>query len=258
MKNYLFLAIIYLTLIQPSISQNNPDVCTSCGPEGLENTRENIDNLKELEDPYNGIFHLRVTRFFFSTNVSTASFLDNDLVITANHNLMYSPFITKIEFYLNGEWIKINKRHLKIYHYHKSLFHKKIKDIAVIKIKNLNALKDVKHTNFILQDYDDIENKENLDFHLTGFPCDRPNILVDKKTISTELSINNTNKIIGYKKLYTCTGDSGAPLWFEINGKYYLTSIHHGGNDIGVFENESINLGIKINADLINWIDEMK
>ena len=259
-KKLIINLLFILFVIVPCIGQNNNNICTTCGPKGanLENKRENIENGKEIETPYNGIFHLKVTRAFFSTNVSTASFIKNYLVITANHNVMYSPLITKIEFFINGKWIKIKKKDLKIFHYHNGLFHKRRKDIALIKIENLDILRKIEHTNFNPQIYEEVKGKGNLTFHLTGFPCDKPNILVDKKTSSSALSMDSTNKIIGYEELYTCTGDSGAPLWFKSNDKYYLISIHHGGNDIGAFGNKTINIGVKITSDVLKWINEKK
>lgn len=252
----IILTTILISIFSLAFAQN--DLCKTCGPQGigLENKRENIIDGKELEAPYNGVIHLRVTRFYVSSNISSASFIENDLIITANHNLMYSPFITKIELYLNGKWIKVKKKHLRIYHYHQGLFHKKSKDIAIIKIKNTSSIEEINHTKFKLKVYDDIDKKDEKIFHLTGFPCDRPNTLVDKRTTSKELSFDSTNKIVGYSNLYTCTGDSGAPFWFLDNEEYYVSSIHHGKMDIKTSDNKAINVGSKITADVIKWINE--
>ncbi len=240
-----------------SFSYSQSVVCKSCGPKGvdMEEKRENIVDGKELETPFNGIIHLRVTRNFISSNISTASFIDDDLIITANHNLMYSPFITKIELFLNEKWIKIKKRHLKIHHYHQGVFHKKAEDIAIIKIKNTIAIESSNYSSLDLTSFDGVAQKENKIYHLTGFPCDRPNILVDKKTSFKEFSEDSSNQFLGYRNLYTCTGDSGAPLWFFDNDTYYLCSIHHGKRIISD-SGEAINVGIKITQDVINWINK--
>ncbi|QGK73186.1 serine protease [Flavobacterium sp. SLB02] len=228
-------------------------ICTDCGPAGLENNRTNIVSGNEKLSPYNGIFHLRVTRGFIRTNLSTGTFIANDLIITANHNLMYSPFITKVEFFLNGNWIKISN--YKIYHYHQSFLHKRNKDIAILKIFNLEKLKNISHTNFIPCDYSKIESTAGINFNLTGFPCDRPDTLVEKTTWSDNLLSDQTNTVFSYKKLYTCTGDSGAPLWFEKEGRNFIVSIHHGGNDFGAFDDNNTNVAIKITPDIITWIN---
>jgi hypothetical protein len=100
----LLLVLVFFELTYPCFAQ---EVCTTCGPSGLENYRTNVIGNREKDVPYNGIVRLIVTRFFFWTNYSTASFIADDIIITANHNVMYSPFITKVEIHSNDEWFKL-------------------------------------------------------------------------------------------------------------------------------------------------------
>lgn len=247
----IILTYILILICSLSFSQDK-----NCGPHGLglENKRINIIDGKELTNPYKGIIHLKIKRLFSGSNLSTASFIKNDLIITANHNVMYSPFITKIEIFVNGKWIKLKKKNVRIHHYHQGIFHNKNKDIAIIKIKNISVLEGVNITSFNAKPYAGITAYEKNDFHITGFPSDRPNILVDKSGSSSEFILDNSNNIIGYNNVYTCKGDSGAPLWYKSDNKYYLLGIHHGKKNIRTEQNITMNASILITPEVEKWI----
>ncbi|MFY0713693.1 trypsin-like serine protease [Seonamhaeicola sp. NFXS20] len=249
--NKTILTYILILICSLSFSQDK-----NCGPHGLglENKRINIMDGKELTSPYNGIIHLKIKRLFSRSNLSTASFIKNDLIITANHNVMCSPFITRIEIFVNNKWIKLKKRNVRIYHYHQGIFHNRNKDIAIIKIKNVSVLEGLNITNFNIKPYASIPTNEKNDFHTTGFPSDRPNILVDKSGSSSEFVLDNSNNIIGYNNLYTCKGDSGAPLWYQSDNKFYLLGIHHGKKNIKKEQNTTMNSSILITPQVEKWI----
>lgn len=249
--NKIILTIVFILASSLSFSQSGV-----CGPTGLglENNRVHIIDGKELTAPFNGIIHLRVKRLFRAPKLSTASFIKKDLIITANHNVMNSPFITKIEVFVNGKWIKLKKKHLRIYHYHQGLFHNRNKDIAIIKIKDLTPLEGLDITTFKVKSYEHITAHEEKDFHLTGFPSDTPNTLVDKSGSSTEFILESSKKIVGYNNLYTCEGDSGAPLWFKEDNTFYVCGIHHGKKRIDTYNNKILNAAILITPTIEKWI----
>lgn len=255
---YLFVAGSYCCYGQvPDDCGACKDCKNDCGPFEAINLREVIrgDNLKSA--PYNGIIHIGVKRLGQSPRYSTASFIGKNLLLTANHNVMSSKFIVNIEFclVLNGQdqWITLKKSDFEILHFTKK--HDKWNDVALIKLKNTNFLKNTNYTIFRTANIDDLKPAENIFYHLTGFPCDKPDILVDKKTQKKGLEFDTTNTIISYSNLFTCTGDSGAPLWIEKDNTFYILGIHHGGDDINAFpEKDQTNVSRKLTSDILKWI----
>lgn len=261
MKTFQLSWILYLTSLWFCFGQDYPrNDNAKCGTDILyENQRQIIDDGEQLMSPYNGIFQLKVTRAFFMEKYSTASFLGDRLVITANHNIMYSPFITNIEFYLNGKWIPVKRKNIKIHHFHQSLFHKKNKDIGLIELKDIKAIRNIEHVNFVPIDFENFDAERSFQYHLTGFPSDyKGPVLVDKTTDYSGLTIDShTKKQLGYEKLYTCKGDSGAPLWFESEGRFYVAGIHHGRNSSS-FQGISRNICTRIDAEVLSWISTIQ
>ncbi len=56
--------------------------------------------------------------------------------------------------------------------------------------------------------------------------------------------------------MFTCTGDSGAPLWLKDNNDFFIIGIHHGGGKDGKFYDNS-NISVKINDQIVNWINSI-
>jgi len=233
------------------------DCSDSCGPAGKENLRTNIVKEQLNTSPFNSIVHIVVKRIYRRTgSPSTASFIGGNVLITANHSLIRSPFISDIILKMNGMSVKLKKRDFKIYHFHQGLFHKENKDIAILVLRKdiKDALGDYSH--FQLANFDLIKpNTEK--FHLTGFPFDRPDTLVDKTTGYKDIKKESSGNALGYD-LYTCKGDSGAPLWCQDNGIFKVVSIHHGKGGLSEFDCRTTNWGIKVTSEIIEWVDRKK
>jgi len=236
------------------------DCRNDCGPFNKRGERKEIISTLLNVAPYDGIIHIGVKRAGQSTRYSTATFIDKDVMITANHNVMTSLMITSIQFNIrkNGKdvWITLGIGDFEILHFTRR--HDKWNDVALIWIKNLKPFGDYKYTIFNTADIGQITTNVDDLFHLTGFPCDKPDILMDKTTQKANLEFDATNTIISYSNLFTCTGDSGAPLWIEKEGKFYIVGIHHGGDDINAFpEKNETNISRKLTPNILNWIKRM-
>ncbi|MFD2585035.1 trypsin-like serine peptidase [Pedobacter vanadiisoli] len=249
--------ILFNSLMLISIALLAQDCSDSCGPAGKESLRTNILKEELNTSPFNSIVHIVVKRIYRSTgSPSTASFIDSNVLITANHSLIRSPFISDITLKMNGMSIKLKKRDFKIYHFHQGLFHKENKDIAILVLKK--DVKDVlrSYSHFQLANFDLIRDTTHK-FHLTGFPFDRPDTLVDKTTGYNDLKKEPSGKVVGYG-LYTCKGDSGAPLWYEDNGIFKVVSIHHGKGGLPEFDCKTTNWGIKVTSEVVEWVNRKK
>lgn len=266
MRTFYFLTILSIFLTFSSVNAQIPKTCgacksckNDCGPYNKVNERKNITEGKLKEKPFDGIIHIGVKRLLSSPNYSTASFISENMLITANHNVMGEGAITSIAFCLSTEkgdrWVTLKSKYFDIIHLYQP--HDKWRDIALIKLKNTDFLKDYSFSIFELSDPASLHLENETLIHLTGFPCDRPDVLVEKNTPYENLLTDKTNRIIGYPTLFTCTGDSGAPLWVEKEGKYYIIGIHHGGDDLNPSafpEVEDINVSVKISDMIIDWI----
>lgn len=179
--------------------------------------------------------------------------MNDSVLITAHHNLVRKAHITRIRYQIDGKNVELRKKDFKIIYYQKNLNTKT--DIAVIKITNTSKI--VNRENKFEIDEKVISNINDSAF-LTGYPCDYSGKkMLNKSTPSSLLKISSDSKLIGYP-LYTCTGDSGAPLWVELNGKYYLIGIHHGGNEgIVDFKDTQYNVSVYLNTAVIKWLSSI-
>jgi len=243
-KNMAFVLLLFTEIVASGQQCKSP-----CSQLGNPNARRNILQDTSVE-PYSSIIQLSVKRWwnFRTINTSTASQYEKGRLITANHNLMFSPFIKSIELKFNNDTLKLRPRDFKTHHYHKWLWHKKRKDIAVLVLKDSlsNRLKGV--TSFKLAKCVCVDTTDSV--HLTGFPCDRLDTLVDK--VDTLKLFDKKGRIVGYNH-YTCKGDSGAPIWMPKNNKYHLVAIHHGCGRPPAFKKET-NWGIAITEDVLKWV----
>ena len=251
MKKSLFI-ILLLFLITKLNAQSND--CSCLGVDEWKNERLVVDTELGTRNPYNSIINVHIKRWYNSGFYGTASFINNSTIITAHHNLVRKGHITKITYVINGETVILKKKDFKIQHYKKK--YKINSDIAIIKILNPNKIKEVQSH---LKISEDIVKNISSNIHLTGFPCDSDDDeMLDKNTSFNSLKIDSSEKLIGYP-LYTCTGDSGAPLWVYQDNSYYLIGIHHGGNEGNIeFKDSLYNISVYLNKNVINWINSIK
>jgi len=85
---------------------------------------------------------------------------------------------------------------------------------------------------FSIANYDSL--KSNIDsLFITGYPSDKQETK-DGSLWTKGDKIQNvfdTRNYLSYG-IYTETGDSGAPIWTYLNGKYYVVGIHNRGPEI--------------------------
>lgn len=259
MRNTLMTLIFVHFLFNNSIGSVNSNC--DCGPKAKESERELIDSLKRQAKPYNSIVHIRYKRWV--TGWSSASFIGDDLIITARHSVGKKlGLATKwIEIYLPespSTCVKLSKRDFKIIEMGDDLKG----DIALVKILNSELQNRIKHSSLVCANTSAIEALHNTKaiVHLTGFPCDKNGALIDKSLPANELVFTLDGKaqnVFCAYGIYTCTGDSGAPLWYEKDGVYYIIGVHHGGGKDASFDAE-LNMSLLINDDVINWINSNK
>lgn len=246
--------LLFFALIQLSMFGQTERICTTCGPEGQAENREFIPVAQRVDAPYNGVVKLNVKRWIGGA-YGTASAIAKDMLITANHNVMWDPFLRHLTFTIGDKDYFLRKSDYKVHHYHQGLFHNRAKDIAIIKITNPNKYLPEDVT-FFAPSLAPAATQEYT-YTMVGCPCDKKGEFMSKSATQDQVRQDLDLRFLVYPNLYTCTGDSGAALWYENNGSYNLVSIHHGKrNFIGL--TGSKNTGIKITQDVLNWIEGLR
>lgn len=249
-----FYVLILILSYQFSTAQNPnfaqcPQGDDSCGPMQNQNKRRAINGDVLQQTPYSFILHQEIKRG--KTSYSTGSFISPTMIITAHHNVFHSRFIRRLAFCNKAvnpdQWVRFKRKEVDII---KLGGVRAPTDIAIIKFKDPEKIKILYNGHFQLGTIDNLS--DSVQIHLTGFPCDLPDILVDKNCSGNELNLHKTETLIGYA-LYTCTGDSGAPLWFMNEDTATLVGIHHGGGE-GNFEDDTLNCSAKVTQGVIDWV----
>jgi V8-like Glu-specific endopeptidase len=213
-----------------------------CGPEKYLNTRSFVESQALNFKPYNCIVHVNVRGF--KKSWGTATFIDENTLITARHvvdkwllnkiivykNLFENGKITTIEVTLLKEDMIIKNAPRKKGNYFSD-------DISLIILTETgrNKLKSIYSGSIEVINYKLLDLLPDQVVTLTGYPVDlaesgmdHSDILSNKSTTFKELIFPNEYELVGYP-LFTCSGDSGAPLWVKVKDKYYIIGIHHGG-----------------------------
>ncbi|RVT75327.1 trypsin-like serine protease [Flavobacterium sufflavum] len=238
-------------------SQNNCDKIFNgcdkpCGPVEKREERIILNEDQNKVSPYSYVIHQTFNRIFGNFS-STSSFIAPDVLITAHHNVIRQGMIKGITLYNpanNNQNMYLKKKEFIIYTYKSKL--NPLTDIAIIKFKNPNKIKAYYFGHFQLDKVDNIKTKTS-EVHLTGFPCDMTNTKIDKKCTINDLYLDDKMSLIGYN-MFTCTGDSGAPLWLIDNDKPTIIGIHHGGNE--GYINNCFNISAKMDTDFLKWINQ--
>lgn len=259
--NHLFFLITFLMCITNSFAQQSDscDIYLStcgdkpCGPVYNKSNRTVIQKESLQQTPYSYIIHQNFNRYT-GDYASTGSFIAPNIIITAHHNVK-NPInikgITFINYGTEGEGIYFKKKELKILTYKSSL--NTTTDIAVIVFKNPSKVAPIYKGHFTI--YNNTAIDSNAEVHLTGFPCDMPDTMMDKKIQGSLLKQHEAVPLWGYD-MFTCTGDSGAPLWVSLNGKPTVIGIHHGGNE-DFFPKTCLNVSAKIDAGVLAWLNNI-
>jgi V8-like Glu-specific endopeptidase len=252
-KKLLFLLFFVLNI---SYCQDNCDQvfegCDKpCGPKEKRDERIILNDIQNNTAPYSYVIHQTFNRVAGNFS-STSSFISPNVLITAHHNVVRKGLIQGIRFYNpinHEESLYFKKREYKIYTYKNRL--NSLTDIAIIVFKDPKKIAPYYKGHFVLNDI--ININPETEAHLTGFPCDVSDTKIDKKDLVKNLHTDDKYNLIGYN-MFTCTGDSGAPLWVLKDKTPTIIGIHHGGNE-GYIKN-CFNISARINNDILNWINK--
>jgi V8-like Glu-specific endopeptidase len=236
-----------------------------CGPWYNVDSTDKIIGARTSTIPYPNILHIETHRKYFKVkskiDYGTVSFFNSNTLITAKHVLSGGDLV---QIKLSGStpdkdnWISFNKgTDFKVFEYP---YNGVQNDIAVIKILNKTKLAQVYKGEFSISNIDEDKFDSSQTVNLTGYSCYFANdpaehdTLVNKTTIFSKLNFSK-KRFFAYH-LFTCIGDSGAPLWIAKDGKYYIIGIHHGGGeDAGFPEKDEYNISVRLNQDLIQWLN---
>lgn len=258
-----FFCLLLTTLANAQQIPNECGQCDDCGedcgPYRLVSSRTKVLGNQLLAKPFNNVLHIGVKRFGMGETWGTVSFVDNSTLITAQHVLLERKLIRYIELCAptptGDNWITLYKDDFDIYFYQASF--NTNTDVALIRIRNKDKLQKLYRGHFSLAILPNLTPATKI--NLTGFPCDMaggypaPDTLSTKSCIAKDLLYNSDKTLVGYP-MFTCTGDSGSPLWYEKDGINYVVGIHHGGNeDREGFQQTDVNISVLINKSIMEW-----
>lgn len=241
--------ILFLCLISINAFAQN---CTT-DSENRQEITENL-NVNEL------IAHIIVHRNRKRTFDATVSFVSSNVIIGAGHSFRERWYtkIKKIELFIgqrneNGINTYISKQTFdrdKIEVWVDKKFQKKGNpdfDYGLISLdKNI-----VTHF-FNLGTFEKVKPKVKL-FKINGYPGDKGEKGKEELwTKSTSVDNITEKSHVLLHDMYTFTGDSGAPIWTEVGGKYYLVGVHGTGH----YRNGSCNAGIKLTDERIKIVND--
>ena len=220
-----------------------------CGPAKNKDARTIIVNETLKQEPYSYILHQAFDRIIGGVYSSTSAFIAPNILITAHHNVMHKANIKGITFYNlsvdEDKGIYFKKKEVEIIPYKSSV--NTSTDMAIIIFKKPEKIAPIYKGHFNIETIAKITDSSTV-VHLTGFPCDVPDKLLDKKVY-----FHDSLPLLVYD-MYTCTGDSGAPLWAVINGKPTIIGIHHGGSE-GLFD-DCTNASAKVDVNFTQWLKQ--
>jgi hypothetical protein len=142
----------------------------SCNNCDSEHKWDEISSDKLLKStPFNKIFHLSFKRHNDIPHYGTASFVSEDLLVTARHCVHHQQNLEYLELTsasVKNRWVRLNKKDFKIYYYTEKV-DSRANDIALIRIINQQKLKLLYSGHFELTDgnYDSVK-----EINITGFP----------------------------------------------------------------------------------------
>jgi V8-like Glu-specific endopeptidase len=259
MKTIIFTTLIVFTSLSTFCQTR---IHKKCGPAIYFNTRSFLQNDSLNQSPFNAIVHVDMKGW------GTATFINDSTLITAKHiadkNRLKTMSIYKNIFKggtVENLFVELTSKDFVVKNAPTDDCHFISSDISfvVLKASGKEKVKPIYTNHMEVADYSTLNIDTSKVIILTGYPVDlagnglnNTDILSNKRATFKELLFDKKCEMVGYK-LFTCSGDSGAPLWVENNGKYYVIAIHHGGPERGtIFNSEKRNSAALIrNAILI-------
>lgn len=251
MKKALMIICIFYSTAKVVKSGN---ICT--GDSTLKNNRR-IVNIEEMQStPFGAIAQLYRTKVCTKV-LGTVSFVNDSFLLGSAHYIHAKKLINKIKLKRRNETgkeieITFKRGEFEIIpnlNHNVSRF-----DFTVIKVKDISKLQEFFKGSFNIATYNSLASLAIDSVHLTGYPFDYKGLLIEKASKFSSLKIGSDEEIIGYP-MFSCSGDSGAPLWVNFNDKYYLIGVHHGGNENNLdFTPLQYNVASVISDTSLGWI----
>jgi V8-like Glu-specific endopeptidase len=232
-----------------------------CGPEYAMKNRQDIVGPLSEQAPYNGIVHIGKNN---GEDWGTGSFISDSVLITARHVALGLRNLELIQYTATGiHDIYFRSSEYEVI-YDRAHRHSINHEVALIRFKDKSKIKPLVHTIFLLRNYMELWPSIQSDVYLTGYPFDKADAnqnrkpfvvdtLADKHIVKDSLQFSDDHTMVGYP-LYTCSGDSGAPLWVRIGNSYYIIGIHYGYAP-GWVQDTDYNLSTLINKPEMDWIN---
>ncbi len=250
-KSLILICIFYST----ALVVKSGNICT--GDSTLKNNRR-IVNIEEMQSaPFGAIAQLYRTKVLTKV-LGTVSFVNDSFLLGSAHYIQAKKLINKITLKRKNETDKTIEVTFKKDEFEiiPNINHNVIRfDFTVIKVKNIRKLQEFFKGSFNLATYNSLESLPIDSVHLTGYPYDDSlSRLIEKASNFSTLKVGSDKEIIGYP-MFSCSGDSGAPLWVKYNDKYYLIGVHHGGNEGNLdFTRLQYNVASVISDTSLGWI----
>ena len=229
---------------------------------------QNIVDTAAFKEPFTSVVHLGVKRANDDReHYSTASFIAKDCLIAAKHCVPDSIKVEYIDVHIPDltadKWVRFYKGDFRIYYYNNS-FLDEANDIVIIQLLNKKENRKVYKSKLQIADFNS-KNNDTLIVNATGFPCLRfcfsgncMDTLINRPAYAYEVEINAAGNCARVP-VSSCRGDSGGPLWYKFNGRYFLMGIMQGGNFIraGLKNLPDNTMVILIDADKVKWIQSV-
>ncbi len=208
--------------------------------------------IQKIKDPNTFIAHIKVYRNRNRVFNATVSFISPNVIVGAGHSFRerwYSK-IRKIEIFIgqrneNGINTYIakhtfNRKDIELWVHSK--FQKSGNPDYDYALVSLN--KNIVDRYFKLATFNSVKSKIDS-VHINGYPGDKGNIELWTKN-TTKNNITEKQNVLLHN-MYTFTGDSGAPIWCEVDNNLYILGIHGTGH----YRNGKCNAGVKIKNEYI-------
>ena len=261
-----------VTLVQTASSQKREHYKDLCSCEEVTYRSliawQDIIGSETFKEPFTSIVHLGMKWVNDEReHYGTASFIARNCLITARHCVFDSINVEYIDVRVPGltadKWVRFNKGSF-IIHYYKTTSPDIADDIAIIQLLNKNENEKVYKSQFQIADFN-TKNNDTLIVNASGFPCLRfcfsgncMDTLINRTAHAYEAEINAARNCARVP-VSSCRGDSGGPVWYKLNGQYFLMGIMQGGSFVmASLKNLPDNtMVILIDADKVKWIQSV-
>jgi V8-like Glu-specific endopeptidase len=264
----------YFCFSQTSSSKNDPrieDFEDDCGPfSQLPYVIKVLDSTANSY-PFNCLVHIETNRKYGVARVAkwkadwgTGTFISDDCILTAHHVLLYPTWLKEIKLAnphpatKEDKWVTFNENDFQLNFYKpyrsQGNYEAISNDIAILKITNKEKLKQIYKANIPCTKIND--STEVQQFHLSGYPSyfaaskGHYDTLITRTASNKDVNITTDSNFIFYP-LFSCSGDSGAPIWVVKNSTAYVVGVHHGGYD------DTHNEAVRLDDDMLRWINRI-